>query len=77
MIMTENSATSITVHGVATMQVKIFSGNNFSSTEKDLNEWLLYNQVIVHHIGQSQCERNGNLLVAISVFYILKNNKNN
>lgn len=75
--MTENSTTNLTRHGVSSMQVKIFSGNNFASTEKDLNEWLLYNSVMVQHIGQSQCERNGNLLVAISVFYTMKNNKTN
>ena len=76
MIMTESSAATMVQHSMHTMQVIIFSGNNLALTEEELNEWLHYNQVTVHHIGQSLCERNGNLLVAISVFYIKENKSN-
>ena len=74
--MKDDLAVTLERKSFASMEVKIFSGNDLSSTETELNYWLKKNQVSVHHIGQSQCERNGNLLVAISVFYISANKEN-
>lgn len=74
MMLTQFSTSGVDMHNAKAMKVKMFSGNNLGHTEKDLNDWLHNNPVKVLHIGQSQCERNGNLLIAISVFYSADNN---
>jgi hypothetical protein len=51
------------------MQVKMFVHADPKSSEAEVNNWLGSQIVQVHHIGQSQCERNGNLLFLITVFY--------
>jgi hypothetical protein len=53
----------------APMKMKIFSGNSYEQTEVEVNDWLSSHQVMIRHICQSQCERNGKLLFLISVFF--------
>ena len=53
----------------ASVKAKMFAGNNFEQIEKAVNDWLNRQNIIVQHIGQSQCERNGNLLLLITIFY--------
>jgi hypothetical protein len=53
----------------ASMQVKMLTAASVELVEKELNHWLSLNNVTVQHVGQSQCERNGNLLIVLSVFY--------
>jgi len=52
------------------MKMKIFSGSDFEQTEININEWLDKHAVRVEQICQSQCERNGKLLLLVSIFYI-------
>jgi len=52
------------------MEVKTFIADDPKNVEKDVNEWLTTNNVSIHHIGQSQSERNGRFVFVISVFYI-------
>ncbi|HEY0356216.1 MAG TPA: hypothetical protein VGC29_08435 [Flavisolibacter sp.] len=56
------------------LQVKIFSGNHIADAEKQVNDWLSLADCNIHHIGQSQCERNGSLLFVSSVFYYSTSN---
>lgn len=72
--MTESYSQKKQITEAATMQVKIFSGNNIQDAEMQVNEWLAINNWNVHYIGQSQCERNGSLLFVISVFYYSPSN---
>lgn len=74
MTLTELSTSKLDMPNAAAMKVKMFTGNDLVNTEKNLNDWLHNNPVRVLHIGQSQCERNGSLLIAISVFYSADNN---
>jgi hypothetical protein len=52
------------------MEMKMFINNNSDSAEKEVNKWLTENNVQVRHITQSQCERQGNFVFIISIFYI-------
>ena len=40
----------------ASVKAKMFAGNNFEQIEKTVNDWLNRQNIIVQHIGQSQCE---------------------
>ena len=51
------------------MELKVFVSSDFLSVEKNVNDWLEANPVLVHHIGQSQSERNGKFVFTISLFY--------
>jgi hypothetical protein len=51
------------------IKMKIFSGADFIQTEVKINEWLSKNHVRIEQICQSQCERNGRLLLLVSVFF--------
>lgn len=51
------------------MEVKMFVASDAASAEKNINEWLQQNKVTVHHLGQSQSERNGRFVFVISLFY--------
>ena len=61
--------TTAAMPGPKSMQVKMFVHADPKSSEAEVNNWLGSQIVQVHHIGQSQCERNGNLLFLITVFY--------
>ena len=61
--------TTAAMQGQKSMQVKMFVHADPKSSEAEVNNWLGSQIVQVHHIGQSQCERNGNLLFLITVFY--------
>ena len=51
------------------MEVKMFIHNGLDTVEKNVNEWLSQHKVSVHHITQSQCERQGKFVFVMSVFY--------
>ena len=54
------------------LEVKSFVGDRPELVEATINEWLQDNEVVVHHIGQSQSERNGRFVFVISLFYARK-----
>ena len=51
------------------MQVKLFIAENPYSAELQVNEWLQSNAASIHHIGQSQSEKNGRFVFVISIYY--------
>jgi hypothetical protein len=51
------------------MEVKMFIQNSLDTVEKNVNDWLHQNHVSIHHITQSQCERQGKFVFVMSVFY--------
>jgi hypothetical protein len=51
------------------VKMKIFSGSDFIQAESEINDWLSKHSVRVEQICQSQCERNGKLLLLVSIFY--------
>jgi len=48
----------------------MFVYNNPKEAEKAISEWLKQNDVTVHHIAQSQSEKNGNFVFVITLFYL-------
>jgi hypothetical protein len=55
------------------LQVKMFVRNNPKDTERDIAQWLKENDVIIHHIAQSQSEKGGSFVFVLTVFYMLSN----
>ena len=53
----------------SSLKMKIFSAQDIQQAETEMNLWLSVNHVLIQQICQSQCERNGKLLLVISVFY--------
>lgn len=53
----------------AAMDVKIFVQKDPADAEKAVSQWLRQNNVVIHHIGQSQSERGGHFVFTISLFY--------
>lgn len=51
------------------MEVKLFVAENPNQAESQVNEWLQINPAKVHHVGQSQSERNGRFVFVISIYY--------
>ena len=47
----------------------MFVSSDSMTVEKNVNDWLEQNNVSVHHIGQSQSEKNGKFVFTLSVFY--------
>ena len=57
---------------LSVLKVKTFISDHPETVEEKVNEWLQQNNVAVHHIGQSQSERNGRFVFVISLFYAPK-----
>jgi hypothetical protein len=55
------------------LQVKMFINNNPKEAEKAITNWLKENDVIIHHIVQSQSEKNGSFVFVITLFYLQNN----
>lgn len=53
-------------------QLKIFVFNDIDGVEEKINDWLMANNVIVQHIGQSQSEKGGRFLFIVSILYYSK-----
>ena len=51
------------------MEVKMFIFKQADKAESGINEWLKENNVNVQYVNQSHCERNGGLLLIVSIFY--------
>jgi hypothetical protein len=54
------------------LDVKIFVHRETGEAEKALSLWLQQNQVHIHHVGQSQSEKNGSFVFTITLFYSWK-----
>jgi hypothetical protein len=57
---------------LTTLEVKSFVSDHPETVEKNINEWLQLNSVMVQHVGQSQSERNGRFVFVITIFYTRK-----
>lgn len=51
------------------MEVKLFVAEHLQQAEMQVNQWLQSHPVNVHHVGQSQSERNGKFVFVISIYY--------
>lgn len=51
------------------MEVKLFIAENPQLAENLVNDWLQGSPVRVHHVGQSQSEKNGRFVFVISIYY--------
>jgi hypothetical protein len=51
------------------MEVKLFVAENLQSAELQVNDWLQSCTAKVHHVGQSQSEKNGRFVFVISIYY--------
>jgi hypothetical protein len=51
------------------MEVKLFIAENPQLAESEINTWLKSSTARVHHIGQSQSEKNGKFVFVISIYY--------
>ena len=58
------------------LEIKMFIHNDPKEAEKAVSFWLNQNNINIHHITQSQCEKGGNLVFVLSLFYS-KNESNN
>jgi hypothetical protein len=57
----------------SSVQVKMFIHNNPKDAEKAIAQWLKENDVIIHHIAQSQSEKGGNFVFVLTLFYLQNN----
>jgi hypothetical protein len=55
------------------VQVKMFVHNNPKDAEKEIAHWIKENDVIIHHIAQSQSEKGGSFIFVITLFYFQNN----
>jgi hypothetical protein len=55
------------------VQVKMFVHSNPKDAEREIAQWLKENDVIIHHIAQSQSEKGGSIVFVITLFYLQNN----
>jgi hypothetical protein len=55
------------------VRVKMFIHNHPKDAETDISQWLKENDVMIHHIAQSQSEKNGSFIFVVTVFYLTNN----
>ena len=51
------------------MKVKVFVHHAFENVEEVMNEWIKDCSVKIHHVTQSQSEKQGKFVFVLSVFY--------
>lgn len=67
--LTQNAARQYLPDSSAT-EVKMFVHNNPKDAEKTVSQWLKENDVTIHHIAQSQSEKNGAFVFIVTIFYV-------
>lgn len=50
--------------------LKVFTASTISLVEEEVNEWLQAQNVKLLHVAQSQSEKGGRFVFAVSLFYI-------
>ena len=63
------SQSRVTSKDRAVLKMKLFTDSTHSLVETRVNEWLQHHNVSIAHVGQSQSEKGGKFLFAISLFY--------
>jgi len=51
------------------MKVKLFVRHSLDDVEMAVNEWMKQEEILVSHVAQSQCEKQGKFVFVMSVFY--------
>jgi hypothetical protein len=51
----------------------MFVHSNPKDAEKAIAQWLKENDVIIHHIAQSQSEKGGSFVFVLTLFYLQNN----
>lgn len=51
------------------MKVKLFVSHALETIEQDINKWLAQDGIKVHHVTQSQSEKQGKFVFVVSFFY--------
>jgi len=57
----------------SSVQVKMFIHSHPKDAEKAIAQWLKENDVIIHHIAQSQSEKGGSFVFVLTLFYLPNN----
>lgn len=57
----------------SSVKVKMFIHQNPKDAEKAIAQWLKENDVIIHHIAQSQSEKGGSFVFVLTLFYLQNN----
>ena len=70
--LTRNTSKDFTLES-SSVQVKMFIHNNPKEAEKEIAHWLKENDVIIHHIAQSQSEKGGSFVFVLTLFYLPNN----
>lgn len=68
----QNTASDFLVDS-SSLQVKMFIHNNPKDSERAIAQWLKENDVILHHITQSQSEKGGSFVFVLTIFYLQNN----
>lgn len=66
---TQNTSRQYLLNSSA-LEVKMFEYNQPKEAEKAVSQWLKENDVTIHHIVQSQSEKNGSFVFVITLFYM-------
>jgi len=69
MIQINEEATTELLFNTSSLQVKMFVHGNPIDAEKAIGQWLKQNDVTIHHITQSQSEKNGSFVFVVSLFF--------
>jgi hypothetical protein len=67
--LTQNTARQYLLNS-SSLEVKMFVYNQPKEAEKAVSQWLKENDVTLHHIVQSQSEKNGSFIFVITLFYM-------
>jgi hypothetical protein len=67
-IQLRGAASAFQLH-TQSLQVKMFIHNDPREAEDAIAQWLQQHDVTIHHLTQSQSEKNGKFLFVLSVFY--------
>ena len=51
------------------MEMKLFIAEHPQLAEAEVNNWLQQSSVEVHHVAQSQSERNGRFVFVVTIYY--------
>jgi hypothetical protein len=68
--LTQNTARQYSLNS-SSLDIKMFVHHQPKEAEKAVSQWLKENDVTIHHIVQSQSEKNGSFVFVITLFYML------
>lgn len=51
------------------IRLKMFVRHSLDQLEEEVNEWIEQENIMVRHVTQSQCEKQGRFVFVMSLFY--------